>query len=73
MADCGWGRIAALTGLAQIAGCTLALLRCKDASVGAMLSRFTIMWRFCRAVLGSAGSVPVVLGYVDRFASTDIP
>eukprot|EP00969_Alexandrium_andersonii_P228192 10077971-Alexandrium_andersonii.AAC.1 len=30
MADCGLGRIAALTGLGQIAAYTLDTLRCKD-------------------------------------------
>eukprot|EP00969_Alexandrium_andersonii_P330946 14628065-Alexandrium_andersonii.AAC.1 len=37
MADCGLRRIAALTGLAWIADCTLGPLRCKDArSVGTL-------------------------------------
>eukprot|EP00969_Alexandrium_andersonii_P107530 4744081-Alexandrium_andersonii.AAC.1 len=33
MADCGFRRTAALTGLGRIADCTLGTLQCKDASM----------------------------------------
>eukprot|EP00969_Alexandrium_andersonii_P320198 14146656-Alexandrium_andersonii.AAC.1 len=60
MADCGLGRIGALTGLGRIAECILGALRCKDASNGwaSPSTRRTISSRLRQAHWTGAFALP---------------